>query len=56
MAKTDKSDNTIKLKIETELYIKLDNLISRFEDATKTFDQEQKRLFTKLDQIHPQSN
>jgi len=41
--KTDDNDLQIKLKIDNQLYTKLDNLINRFEERTNEYDTETKK-------------
>jgi len=41
--KTDDTDLQIKLKIDNQLYQKLDNLINRFEERTNEYDVETKK-------------
>ena len=41
--KTDDNDLQIKLKIDNQLYTKLDNLINRFEERTNEYDAETKK-------------
>lgn len=41
--KTDDTDLQIKLKIDNQLYQKLDDLINRFEERTNEYDAETKK-------------